>query len=426
MGASTRLSSREVIVEPGGRQACDIQVRNTGTVVDQFVIDVVGEARGWTVVEPAVLNVFPGEEATARVEFQPPRTPSVRAGDVPFAVRVVSTEDTEGSAVEEGVVSIGGYLAISASMSPRTSRGRRRSRHDLLVENRGNMAVPLDVAAADVDQQLLFRVRPTSFTADPGTATFVTVRPHPVKRFWKGPNRTLPFQAFVTGQEVKPVTADAAMIQEQLLPKWLLTAVALAVAAAALLVGLWFAVLKPAVKSTATNEVAKQTKANTQTANKAQQAAQQAQANSQKALAASGAGGGKGAGKGTGAGGAGGGGAGASGGSPSTTPTGGRIQLNIQPGKNGGQALAGIPKNKTFQLTDVILENPNGDLGSVFIKRGSGVLFQLNLADFRDLDYHFVSPITVPKGTPLVFTADCANTAKRACTPAVYLGGYLQ
>jgi hypothetical protein len=427
MGASTRLSSGQLTVEPGGRQACDIQVRNTGAVVDQFIIDVVGDARGWTVVEPATLNVYPGEEATARVEFHPPRSSSVRAGDVPFAVRVVSTEDAEGSGVEEGIVAVGGFIDVAVAISPRTSRGRRRARHELTVENRGNIAVPLDIAAADVDQQLRFSVAPTSFTADAGTATFVKVRPRPVKRFWKGPNKTLPFQTFVTGQQIKPVTADAAMLQEQLLPRWLLPAVALLMAGCAVLVGLWFLVLKPAVKSTATDEATKQTKASTQTANHAQQAAQQAQANSQRALTASGATGGKGAGHGAGgAGGAGGANGTASTGSPSTTPTGGRIQLTVKPGSSGSQSLAGVPKNKAFELTDVILENPNGDLGSVFLKRGKGVLFDLNLADFRDLDYHFVSPITVPKGTPLIFSADCANTTKRQCTPAVYLGGYLQ
>lgn len=421
MGASTRLSDRQLTVEPGGRQSCTIQVRNTGAVVDQFVLNVVGDARGWTVVEPPTLNVYPGEEATARIEFQPPRTSTVSAGDVPFAVRVVSTEDAEGSVVEEGVVSVGSFLDVSAALSPRTSRGRRRARHDLTIENRGNSAVPLDVAAADADQQLRFRVSPTSFTAAAGTATFIKVRPHPVKTFWKGTNKTLPFQTFVTGQEIKPVTSDAAMIQEQLLPRWLLMALALALAGVAILAGLWLLVLKPAVKSTATDEVQKRTNATTQTAKKAQQTAQQAQANSQRALTASGATGAGGKGAGSGAGGS-----GSGTGSPSTTSTGGRIQLTVQPGKTGSQSLAGVPKNKAFELTDVILENPNGDLGSIFLNRGSGTLFELNLADFRDLDYHFVSPITVPKGVPLTFSTDCANTAKRPCTPAVYLGGYLQ
>ncbi|HEX3705991.1 MAG TPA: hypothetical protein VHV76_05115 [Mycobacteriales bacterium] len=412
MGASTRLSTREITVEPGSRQSCEIQVRNTGQIVDQFVIDIVGDARGWTVAEPDVLNIYPGEEATAQVTFEPPRTPSTRAGDVPFAIRVISREDSQGSAVEEGVVAVGAFADLVVEIAPRTSRGRRRGRHQLSVENRGNLPLPLDALGADADQHLRFRFSPESFTVEPGTATFVRLRARPVKLFWRGPNKTLPFQAFVTGAVSPPKSVDATMLQEQLLPRWLLPAIALLIAGIAALLGLWFTVVRPAVKSAATDQVTKQTQASTKTAQAAKRAANQAQANSQKALTASGANGGANA-------------SGAAG-SPSSSPTGGRIQLNVAPGKSGEQSLGGIPKAKTFQLTDVILENPNGDLGTIFLKRGSGILFELNLADFRDLDYHFVSPITVPKGVPLTYSVTCANTTKQACTPAVYLGGYLQ
>ncbi|HWB67765.1 MAG TPA: hypothetical protein VG708_13160 [Mycobacteriales bacterium] len=431
MGASSRLSIRELTVEPGGEQTCEVLVRNTGMVVDQFRLDLVGEARRWTVIEPAELNVYPGEETAAVLRFRPPRSSAVPAGEVPFAVRVASREDPEGSTVEEGAIVVGAFTDVAAEISPRTSRGRRRGRHVLTVENRGNTEIPLDVMGVDPDELLRFTMTPSSFSAPPGTATYVRVRPRPVNTFWRGENKTLPFQVYVTGLDVGPTSVDARMLQEQLLPRWLLPAIALVVAAIAALIGLWFGFIRPAVKSAATDEAKKQTHASSQVAQQAKQTAQQAQANSQQALAATGAGAGangkNGAGAGAGGAGAGAaGGAGAGSGSPTTTPTGGRIQLNVAPGQSGSQNLPGIPKSKTFQLTDVILENPNGDLGTVFLKRGSGVLFTLNLADFRDLDYHFVSPITVPKGQSLAFSVQCANTAKRACTPAVYLGGYLQ
>jgi len=61
MGAITSLEQRSIAVEPGGEATCSILVRNTGTVVDQFTVDVLGDARAWARVEPA--SVYRGENA---------------------------------------------------------------------------------------------------------------------------------------------------------------------------------------------------------------------------------------------------------------------------------------------------------------------------------------------------------------------------
>ena len=55
---------------------------------------------------------------------------------------------------------------------------------------------------------------------------------------------------------------DGSMLQEPLLPRWLLAAVSALVALALLLLILWFALFKPQIKSTAQNQVNKQLTAN--------------------------------------------------------------------------------------------------------------------------------------------------------------------
>src|SRR6266513_350551 len=88
MAATATLASKAVTVTPGGEALSEVRVRNSGTVVDQFTLEVLGDASAWAIVEPAVIPLFPGAEAVARIKFKPPKSSSVLARAIPFAVRV--------------------------------------------------------------------------------------------------------------------------------------------------------------------------------------------------------------------------------------------------------------------------------------------------------------------------------------------------
>ena len=62
MAVAASLSERTFVVQPGSDVTCDVQVRNTGEVVDQFSVDVVGDAAPWTRIEPAIINLLPGKD----------------------------------------------------------------------------------------------------------------------------------------------------------------------------------------------------------------------------------------------------------------------------------------------------------------------------------------------------------------------------
>ena len=147
MGASVTLVTPAVAVEPGQTISIDIRVRNTGTVVDEFVLDVLGDAAGWAVVEPGSISLFPGAEGTAKAVFSPPRVASTPAGIVPFGLRARSREDPAGSAVEEGSVEVGAFQSPFAELVPRTSRGSGSGSHDLAVDNRGNARLSAELEA---------------------------------------------------------------------------------------------------------------------------------------------------------------------------------------------------------------------------------------------------------------------------------------
>src|SRR5947208_11902150 len=120
MAATAPVASKAVTVTPGGEAVSEVRIRNSGTVVDQFTLEVLGDASAWAIVEPAVIPLFPGAEAVARVRFKPPKSSSVLARAVPFAVRVKSREDARASPREEGVVDVGPFHDTFDRPVPRT------------------------------------------------------------------------------------------------------------------------------------------------------------------------------------------------------------------------------------------------------------------------------------------------------------------
>jgi hypothetical protein len=420
MGVSVAFDQASIEVQPGQQASCNVQVRNTGSVVDRVLLDVLGEARDWVVADPAELSLLPGSSAPARLMFSPPRAAWPRAGEFPFGLRAFSQEDPEGSVIVEGEVTLAPFTELKADLVPKTSHARRRGRHRLIVENRGTTEADLALSATDVDNALEFRFRPDLFTAGPGTATFVRVRADPRQRFFKGSSKSLPFQAFVLHGQAEPVTVDGAVLQRQILPEWLLPLVALATVAAAALLVLWFLVFKPEVHSAAVQAVTQQTHALASSAAKANKAAVTANKAAASANTAAGSAGSAAAKAKSSAspGGSGSGGAAGDSGTPVST----LMSSKVAPGKTTIYPYK-LTGKETLSVTDVLLENPDGNTGTMNIQSGKSPLFEFALADFRDLDYHFVQPLVFSASHPLEVVISCTNTGTTNCTPALSFSG---
>ena len=429
MGAITSLEQRSIAVEPGAEATSSILVRNTGTVVDQFTVEVLGDARAWARVEPATVNLLPNEESTVVVLFQPPRSHETAAGMVPFGIRVSSREDPAGSVVEEGTVEVGTFTDIRIELIPRKTRGRRQARGELAVDNLGNHPVPLMIDADDPERSLRFRPAHTDLTLQPGTTTFVGFVIHPERRFLRGPERTHPFQVRVTGASVAPIIAEGAMVQEPLLPKWLPLALAALAAAAVALVVLWFTLVKTSVQSFARESATQQVQAVAKTANQAKDRAEQAAVAA--GLPAQPKGGPAGQGGGapaptstptpTPGGGGAPGGQGGAGAQPTREPIDFRIAVRNAPQSNDPNVFTlfphDFPADATVLISDVVLQNPFGDSGILRILRVAGnqpaekgdILLEEGLNNFRDLDYHFLQPWRFKPGEKLVLAINCQN-----------------
>jgi len=408
MGALVTLSEKTIEVLPGAVATCTVTVKNTGTVVDQFTFDILGDPAAWTAAEPATLSLFPGAEGTTTVFFRPPRAAETPTGELPFGVRARSQEDPAGSAVEEGVLIVGTYQDAFAELVPRTSRGSRGATHELAVDNRGNNRLNASVTAGDQDQLLRFDVEPPGLVVDPGTAGFAKIRVRPRSRFWRGQPKTRAFKVAVQGEGGPPILLDGSLLQEAMLPRWLIPAMLAALAALVALIVIWLVLLQPAIKSAATSalEDAGITPIPTQ---------------------AGGGGGGGGATP-----------ASAATPTPTTgpTPPPGAPPTPV-PTPTPPPVGEGVPADgrlavdgsypdsatfaKVYYLTDLVFANPDGKGGTLKLKRGALDLITLRLENFRDLDFHYVTPIVVQPGQTLTLVASCSSGP---CNPSVYYSGF--
>jgi hypothetical protein len=424
MGAEASLTPAAVPVNPGGGAEVELAVTNTGGVVDSFTFEVLGDPAAWAVVEPAVLSLFPGQSETATVRFAPPAEPGLTPGPRPYAVRVISNEDPQHPHIAEGALAIAGIPVLAADLSPRTgrARGRRAGKYQVAVDNRGNAAAVVDLAGFDAQDLVDVTVDPPRVEVGPGSAVFVTARARARTRVWRGQNVLHRFTVAARPADPQaganaPEPLDASLLQEPAIPGWLGKVAALVLVAALILAGLWFTVLKPVVKDAATGA--------------ANQALTAAGITPGSGSAGGGAAGGGAAPSPSNPAGSGGG----SGSSPSaspSTPTAPAGPAQAAPVAfaqelntfNGPSSLT-AGTHQLYSVTDLVLQNPNGDTGALTISRGGKTLITTRMENFRDYDLHFVTAINVTAGQSLTVSVTCDKPGNGAtkCTPAVLVSG---
>lgn len=414
------LDRAPVAVIPGDEAVCLLEVRNNGSIVESYTVEVVGEPAAWTTAVPPAISVYPGTAEQVALHFAPPRSAAVLAGERAYAVRVTPAEHPDQVEVPEATIEILPFVETTAEIVPRTSKGRWGARHEVSVVNQGNIPVPVTVTGADPDNQLRLGIRPETLTVGPGQAEFVRVGVRSRRLRWRGHPVTLPFQVAVA-PETAPVTSlDAATVQTPLLPRNLGRIVAALLVLVLIGAGLWFSLLRPAVKSLAKEATQEQL-------GPIEKKADEANANAKRAVDKVNAGA-----------------------SPTPTPTAGgdsaggagtvpdgatAFASRLQASGGTGATHTGqytVPAGKTFVLTDIILQNPQGDEGRLDLVVNGSTLLTVALNNFRDLDYHMVSPIDVPAGKVVTLKVTCQKAGAQLagssgggqCRDFALLGGY--
>ncbi|WP_127792209.1 hypothetical protein [Agromyces sp. LHK192] len=402
MATTATLEPGSASVLPGESATFTLTVANDSLLVESYALSPVGPVAGWATIQPERLTIYPGTKETAVVVVSPPRTSEALPGTVAVGVRVLPTEQPEFAASAEADLQILPFAELDAELVPRISRGRGRKRVRLAVDNRGS--TPLSASIAGTSSDALTITTPTpDIDVDPGHALFVDVDLHPRKRVWRGQDLNHPFQLTVVPEgegAPEPRTLDGSYTQLRMFPRWLWKALLALLLLLLALIALWFLVLKPAIEATAKEAIEGPVAEAQDKADAAAQQADQAAQSANEAKAAVGqptepidpvA--------------------------PGPTVTSNEIDLRFSAsaaanGEDESERFT-IPANAQFRITDLVLQNPSGSFGTLTIENAdvAAPIISTGMENFRDIDYHFVTPVELQSEDELFI--------KVVCTPAV-------
>lgn len=228
-----------------------MRIRNTGDIVEEYHLDVVGDPASWCVVEPTSLRLYPGTTGSVRLSFTPPRSPDAAAGPHPFGVKIMPVENPDATMVVEGNVTVTAFVDVRAELLPPTVRGWLRGKPVLAVDNHGNTSVTAAVLATATGSGIDVDIRTPHVQIQPGRGHFSKLNVKPSRLLWLGQRASHRFTATLQPSGSPPVNVDGTYMQSALLPRWLGRLLMLLVALALVFAALWFAA-KPSVRSDAT------------------------------------------------------------------------------------------------------------------------------------------------------------------------------
>jgi hypothetical protein len=153
-----KVTPSDVGCDAGGTAAVQVRVQNTGTVIDDLVVEVLGDARDWATAEPKRLPLAPGQEATTTVPFHPPRGPEPPAGASAAGIKVTSGANAAVTAQQPVQVAIRPFTELSLVLRPERAEDSRPKAFELWLLNEGNVAIDgLSIAGSDKEEQLAVR-----------------------------------------------------------------------------------------------------------------------------------------------------------------------------------------------------------------------------------------------------------------------------
>jgi hypothetical protein len=399
MAAQAWFSSGDVDVAPGTTAVLQLTVVNLADTTDSFAITPVGMAAPWTTLKPATLTLFGGTQQVIDVEVSPPVLSSTIAGPTALSVRVVPQRDPDNLTTAETTLIIGESFDRRLHVLQPALRGRRGATYDMMLENKGNTIATCRLHLVDPSGRLDGEFDPPAAGVEPGASTLVRLKLRATSPQWHSNARTIPFRIEADQPGSPTASSPATFVQTPMVsgafgPK----GAAVAAAALALLVG-WFGVVKPAIRDAARDAV--------------------------RTIAP----------------------AGAVGATNSTVPTLGTDTVSSGPANNvkgdnasiplpssvaqgqTGKNEYTVPAGKRLRITDIVIQNPNADQGTLSLAANGNSLFTYNLSQmFADVDQPLVTPIELLPGQKFGVEVKCdgvGDLTANACKPNVFISGLL-
>ena len=386
MAAQAWFSRGDVDVTPGTVAVLQLTVVNLGDTTDTFVLTTAGMAAGWTTINPATLTLFGGTQQVIDIEVFPPLLPSTTAGPTSLSIRIIPQSDPDDVRSAETTLNIAVSFDRRLDVLQPALRGRRSATYEMMLENRGNTQASCRLHLIDSSGRVEAEFDPPAAGVEPGGSTLIRMKVRTKGFQWERRARTIPFRIDADQTGSPTATSNATFVQTPMVPEHLVgRTIGLITVAAVVLAG-WFGVVKPAIRDAAETAVREAVPATTTTI--------ASTIDSLTGITVL----------------------------PSVPEEEKGTIINIPlsvsvPVGQSDTAVYKVPAGQRMRITDIIVQNPNSDQGSLLILRGDVPLFTFSLAQiYGDVSAPLVTPIELLEGEELTVQVTCTSQGDQTLT----------
>jgi hypothetical protein len=396
----------EISVRPGESTSLALSVENLGEHTETYTLLPTGLTASWTTITRPNVTLFGGSRDVIEVVVRPPAIHTTSAGPTAAAVRVIPSHAVDDTVIAEATLDVGAFDDRRIAVLQPLQRARRRATYEFMVENHGNNLASCRLHLVDPSHRVDGSFDPPAVGVAPGSSSLVRLHLRAQRGYFRRADRQLDFDLEASQPEHEPALGHAALIQPPTIPgRMLMRALGVAAVVVALALA-WVTIVRPELRDAADRAV--------------EDRLEDSDTDVPGAVP-----------DGTGA--------SVPGTVPSTAP------VTVAPPPRDGVPLATrlpasvgvglsapvsytVPAGSRFDVTDVVLQNPNGDLGAAVLLRNAEPLYQWDLGAMTGPNEFQprITPIPFAPGDAIVLDVRCDATGlptSTACEIAVLLGG---
>ncbi len=396
----------ETTIRPGSTTSLSLSIENLGEHTEAYTIIPAGMTAAWTTVTRPNVTLFGGSHDVVEIVIRPPAIHTTTAGPTPAAVRVIPQQQPDEAIVAETLLDVQSFDDRRITMLQPLRRGRRRATYEFMVENHGNNLASCRLHLVDRTERVDGSFDPPAVGVAPGSQSLVRLRLKASSGLFRRSERQLDFEIEATEQDHDPAIAHAALIQPPSISArsaWRVLVAAAVVAAVALA---WVRVVRPEIRDAADRAVDDRLAELNTSPTATTIAVNPAPGDSvvettlPPVPVVEGV--------------------------PFTT----RIVVDVAIGQTGSQGFS-VPPDSAFALTDLVIQNPNRDVGTATLLKNSDTLYAWNLAQLQSNNEFQprVTELVFPPSDTIVLQVTCegaGSTVGTGCSVAVLLTGEMR
>lgn len=404
MAVQAWFVQEDMTVRPGTPASLSVVVENVGDRTESYTIIPAGLSAAWTTVTRPNVTLFGGSRDVIEVTVRPPAISSTTSGPTAVSVRVIPQTDPDESTVTETIITVSPFDDRRITVLQPLQRGRRRATFEFMVDNHGNNLASCRLHLVDASGRVDGSFDPPAVGVQPGSSSLVRLKLRARRSFFRRAERQVDFEVEATEPEHEPAMGRATLIQPSTIPARAIGRVALVLAGLALVVGAWYWVARPEIRDAADRAVADRvdefapavsTVATTTTTTVPVVADD-----------------------------------------PAVAPASSvgelksyRIAVDVGITQERSESMS-VPPDSQFLMTDLVLQNPNGDLGTAQLLRNGDVLYTWDLGAMNSANEFQprVSALPFEPSDNIVLSVACEAAGKPSgtgCEIAVLMGGTL-